>query len=152
LLTLERRFNESWPLKATDLASQPWKEIRSQVLEQIQGTMERRKQRLLGTDGDIARDLVANEEHLTAALTDENERLRLVQLTTQGVRITFDPKSHCRQLTTAPRLTYVFSWRSSSKRCLLAGNGAVLNHLKKLSRYARPSLGMQSWNTCATKR
>jgi len=109
LLTLERRFNESWPLKAADLASQPWKEIRSQVLEQIQGTMERRKQRLLGTDGDIARDLAANEEHLTAALTDENERLRLVQLTTQGVRITFDPKSHRRQLTTAPRLTYVFS-------------------------------------------
>jgi len=109
LLTLERRFNESWPVKAADLAAQPWKEIRSQILTQIQGTIERRKQRLLGPEGEIARDLAANQEHLSAALTDQNERLRLLQLTTQGMRVTFDPKSHRRQLTPALRLTYVYS-------------------------------------------
>jgi len=51
LLTLERRMGESWQLKAADLASQPWKEIRAQVLAQIEGTMERRKQRLAWAGG-----------------------------------------------------------------------------------------------------
>jgi len=31
LLTLERRFNESWPIKAADLASLPWDEMSAQI-------------------------------------------------------------------------------------------------------------------------
>ena len=146
LLTLERRFNESWPLKAADLASQPWKEIRTQVLAQIQSTMERRKQRLLGSEGEIARDLEANQENLTAALTDENERLRLLQLTTQGMRITFDPKSHRKQLTTAPRLTYVFSM-AQRLEALPAQRVTeqVLSHLEEAQAVFQTIFGHAEW-------
>lgn len=109
LLTMERRFNETWPLKATDLATQPWPEIRRQILDQVNAMIERRSQRLLGPDGEIVRDLAANQDHLTLALDDEDERLRLLQLTTQGTRVTFDSKSHRRQLTSNLRMTYIFS-------------------------------------------
>ncbi|MFZ3151185.1 MAG: hypothetical protein WA116_05810 [Anaerolineaceae bacterium] len=109
LLTLEQRFNETWPLKATELATQTWSEIRRQIMEQVNAMIDRRKQRLLGTEGEIARDLSANREHLTAALEDQDELLRLLQLTTQGTRVTFDSKSHRRKIIPSLRLTYIFS-------------------------------------------
>ena len=146
LLTLERRLGESWPLKAADLAPQPWKEIRAQVLAQIQGTMERRKQRLLGADGEIARDLAGNQEHLTLALTNPDERLRLLQLTTQGTRVTFDPKSHRRQLTPALRLTYVFSLAQQLEKLPAQQvSDEVLAHLEEAQAVFQTIFGHAEW-------
>ncbi len=93
LLTLEPyRFGETWSLKATELAA-ALAGCAQTNSGQVNLMTRRRTKRLLGADGEIARDLAANAEHLTLALDDEIERMRLLQLTTQGTRVSFDAPS-----------------------------------------------------------
>ncbi len=109
LLTLERRFNEDWPLKATDLAIKPWAEVKTSILEQVRGTLQKRVERLFGADGEVERDLESNKALLEAAVSDEPSRLRALQLTTQGAKVTFDSRSHKRVIKASDRLNYLFS-------------------------------------------
>ena len=109
LLTLERRFNETWQLKAQDLADKPWKEVRQTIMDQVQGTLDRRQERLFGENGEIARDLAANREALQEGLSSETTRLRLLQMLTRGQVIAFDAKSHRRIFKQADRLNYLFA-------------------------------------------
>jgi preprotein translocase subunit SecA len=109
LLTLERRFNETWSLKAPEMASLPWNDVSSQIVGQVEASLQRRSERMLGEEGEIARDLAANSEALAAGLTERDARLELLQLTTKGTIVGFDAKSHRRVLKSADRLTYLFS-------------------------------------------
>ena len=146
LLTLERRFGETWSLKATELATQPWPDVRKQILEQVNLMTERRAKRLLGADGEIARDLAANAEHLTLALDDEIERMRLLQLTTQGTRVSFDAKSHRRQLTGTLRMTYIFSLANLLEKIPLKDlNEQVLAHLEEAEKVFVTVFGNAEW-------
>jgi preprotein translocase subunit SecA len=108
LLTLERRFNEDWPIRATDLAIKPWAEVKATILEQVRGTLQKRVERLFGAEGEVARDLEVNKALLEASVTDEASRLKTLQLTTQGARVTFDPRSHKRVVKTSDRLNYLY--------------------------------------------
>ncbi len=146
LLTLERRFGETWSLKATELATQPWPDVRKQILEQVNLMTERRAKRLLGADGEIARDLAANAEHLTLALDDEIERMRLLQLTTQGTRVSFDAKSHRRQLTGTLRMTYIISLANLLEKIPLKDlNEQVLAHLEEAEKVFVTVFGNAEW-------
>ncbi|HOT53362.1 MAG TPA: hypothetical protein PLH68_05045, partial [Anaerolineaceae bacterium] len=146
LLTLERRFGETWPLKAAELATQPWPDVRKQILDQVNLMTERRAKRLLGPDGEIARDLAANAEHLTLALDDEIERMRLLQLTTQGTRVTFDAKSHRRQLTGTLRMTYIFSLANQLEKIPLKDlSEQVLAHLEEAESVFVTVFGNAEW-------
>ncbi len=109
LMTLEKRFNETWSLKAPEMANLPWNEVSSQIVGQVEASLQRRSERMLGLDGEIARDLAANTAALTAALTERDARLELLQLTTRGMVVGFDAKSHRRIMKSANRLTYLFS-------------------------------------------
>ena len=108
IMTIERRLNETWSLKANELATKDWDEVSSEILSQVQASLERRSERLLGENGEIARDLNANQDHITSALTDQAELMRLVMLMTQGTVLTFDSKSHRKQLKATMRMNYVF--------------------------------------------
>lgn len=109
LLTLEKRFNETWAIKATDLAILPWNEVTEQIMTQVEDSLKRRTDRLFAENGEIARDLAANQEALQIGLEDKNARLGLLQLLTRGSVIGFDARSHKRVLKSADRLTWVFS-------------------------------------------
>ena len=146
LLTLERRFGETWPLKSAELATQPWLDVRKQILDQVNLMTERRAKRLLGPDGEIARDLAANAEHLTLALDDDIERMRLLQLTTQGTRVTFDAKSHRRQLTGTLRMTYIFSLANQLEKIPLKDlSEQVLAHLEEAESVFVTVFGNAEW-------
>jgi preprotein translocase subunit SecA len=146
LLTLERRFGETWSLKATELATQPWQEVRKQILDQVNLMTERRAKRLLGPEGEIARDLAANAEHVSLALNDEIERMRLLQLTTQGTRVTFDAKSHRRQLTSSLRMTYIFSLAKVLERMPLKElSDQILSHLEQAEAVFVQVFGNAEW-------
>jgi len=116
LLTLERRFNEEWPIKATDLAVKPWVEVKAAILEQVRGTLQKRVERLFGAEGEIERDLESNKSLLEAGIADETSRLKALQLTTQGARVTFDPRSHKRVIKASDRLNYLFSMAKTIDR------------------------------------
>ena len=142
LLTLERRFNESWPIKATELATQPWADVRNQITGLINGTLQRRTERLFGQDGEIVRDLEANREFLTRGLEDEGTRLALLQMLTLGKRVSFDSRSHRRQLRTQNRLTYVFSMAGILvKMSVSESTGRILTHLKGAEKVLQQVLG-----------
>ncbi len=146
LLTLERRFNENWNLKATDLAVQPWADVSRQIMDQVTTMTERRSQRLLGTDGEIARDLSANKDTLSAALDNTDALLRLLQLTTQGTRITFDNKSHRRKLASATRMSYIFALaKDLEKNAHSQFTASVLSHLEEAQAYFLRIFGEAEW-------
>ena len=116
LLTLERRFNEDWPIKATDLAIKPWAEVKTSILEQVRGSLQKRVEKLFGAEGEVNRDLESNKALLEAAVSDEAFRLKALQLTTQGARVTFDPRSHKRVIKTSDRLNHLFSMAKTIDR------------------------------------
>ena len=109
LLTLEKRFGDNWALKPIDLAQLPWPEVRQKIDSQLTDALEKRVDRLFGAEGEVRRDLEANPELLQAAVSDENARAQLVQLSTEGKRIAFDTRSHRKTFQTHLRLTYIFS-------------------------------------------
>ncbi len=109
LLTLEKRFGDNWAMKPIDLAQLPWAEVRQKIDSQINDALEKRVDRLFGAEGEVRRDLEANPELLQAALTSEDARVQLVQLTTEGKRIAFDAHSHRKTFQTQLRLSYLFS-------------------------------------------
>ena len=109
LLTLEKRFGDNWAMKPIDLAQLPWAEVRQKIDSQINDALEKRMDRLFGAEGEVRRDLEANPELLQAALTSEDARAQLVQVTTEGKRIAFDARSHRKTFQTQLRLNYLFS-------------------------------------------
>jgi len=109
LLTLEKRFGDNWAMKPIDLAQLPWAEVRQKIDTQINDALEKRVDRLFGAEGEVRRDLEANPELLQVALTSEDARAQLVQLTTEGRRIAFDARSHRKTFQTQLRLNYLFS-------------------------------------------
>ncbi|MFW5714595.1 MAG: hypothetical protein ACOCYU_07975, partial [Brevefilum sp.] len=108
LLTFEKRLNDNWNLKAADLISQPWDEIEPLLIERVDDTLKRRADRILGDDGEIARDLETNRELLEEALEDPGALMRLLVLMTYGKVITFDDRTHRRKMKATRRLTYIF--------------------------------------------
>ena len=108
ILTFERRLNETWSLNSAELATQPLKEIKKTLRSQVENSLEHRSERLLGDSGEIKRDLDANREHISLALEDQSELMRLLILLTQGTVMAFDARSHKRILKQATRMSYVF--------------------------------------------
>ena len=116
LMTLERRFGEKWALKPADLANLPFSELRAQLNDQIQSSLNRRIERLFGETQEVARDLDSNQELMEEALEDDEALLKVLQLTTQGKHIGFDERTHQRELRPHSRLNYVFEIGRASCR------------------------------------
>lgn len=109
LLTLEKRFGDSWQLKAAELAALPWAEARQRIESLMRDSLDRRVERLFGAEGEVRRDLEADPELLESALSSEDSLARLVEVSTQGKRVAFDVRSHRKTFRTQLRLTYIFS-------------------------------------------
>jgi preprotein translocase subunit SecA len=151
LLTLERRFNEDWPIKATDLAIKPWAEVKATILEQVRGTLQKRVERLFGAEGEVARDLEANKALLETSVTDEASRLKTLQLTTQGARVTFDPRSHKRVIKTSDRLNYLFSMaKIIDRKAPSSFTEQILAHLYKAEEKFVTVFGNAEWEHIRT--
>ncbi len=108
ILTFERRLNDNWNLRASDLSDQTWQEIEPLLLSEIDATLTRRKEFILGESSEIARDLEANNEFMAQALTDDSALMRLLMMMTQGKVVTFDDRTHRRMMKATRRLTYLF--------------------------------------------
>ncbi|MEL7627151.1 MAG: hypothetical protein AAGU15_09865 [Anaerolineaceae bacterium] len=109
LMTLERRFGENWQIKPADLANLPFSELRALLNEQVQGSLNKRLERLFGENQEITRDLDSNQDLMEEALEDNDALLKLLQMTTQGRHIGFDERTHKRELRVHSRLNYLFA-------------------------------------------
>ena len=108
ILTFERRLNDNWNLKASDLADKSWDNIQNLLMSRFENTLERRSDLLLGKTGEIAQDLDANEDLISKALTDDSALMHALILMTRGRVITFDERTHRKKFKGVTRLTYIF--------------------------------------------
>jgi len=131
ILTFESRLSDNWNMKAADYLDGDWDEIEKLLLDRVDDTLQRRSGLLLGENGEIARDLDANRDLMTEALTDPNALMRLLLLITQGRVITFDERTHRRKLKAALRLTYIFlAARLLEERSVEDAQAGILDHLE----------------------
>jgi preprotein translocase subunit SecA len=67
-----------------------------------------REDRLLGEQGQIARDLEAEKDRIANALDNEAEQTHLLGVMSQGSRLSFDTRTHRRSMQMTTRLRYFF--------------------------------------------
>ncbi|MEZ0395074.1 MAG: hypothetical protein ABWK53_01380 [Anaerolineales bacterium] len=104
---LELRLGEPLGLNPADLQPLDWDEIAAQVETRLAAALEERRERLLGGDGQIVRDLEAALERQPQPW-DEQTRLRLLGLMAQGARTVFDPRTHRQVRLYFNRLNYIY--------------------------------------------
>jgi preprotein translocase subunit SecA len=130
ILTFERRLNDNWNLKASDLSEQDWSDIANLLISRVNETLDRRAEYILGESGEISRDLEANSEMLEQAVHDRATLLRLLLMMTQGRVITFDERTHRKMMKATRRLTYIFlAAKELEGRSIELVQQDVLDHL-----------------------
>ncbi|MBI4928558.1 MAG: hypothetical protein HY835_12385, partial [Anaerolineae bacterium] len=91
---VERRLSEPLNLRADQFKDMDWREIAEVLAEETASLLDRQYERLLGTNGQVARDLDAALER-DDEYTENNERLLdLLGMMATGTRMVFDRKTH----------------------------------------------------------
>jgi preprotein translocase subunit SecA len=90
---IEFRLGEPLGVDPAELQDLEWEEIASRIEERLHQVLAAREERLLGTEGQIVRDLDAALERQGTPL-DDQAKLRLLALIAQGSSTYFDAKTH----------------------------------------------------------
>lgn len=91
---VEYRLGESLNLDKTAFTRLEWNALSAYLRDVTASLLERQRERLVGENGQIFRDLDLFLQREPAAAESESGRLRLLLSLMQGVRTTFDPKTH----------------------------------------------------------
>jgi preprotein translocase subunit SecA len=138
--TIEFRLGEPLGLNPAELQGLDWDDVAKEVEERVRQALETRKEKLVGTDGLIPRDLAAAVERLTDQ--DDQTRLRLLGLMAQGTSTSFDARPHRQVRQVFTRLHYVYLagdlLRNTDSRAL---EEDVLDHLQKAQEAQRRAWG-----------
>ena len=105
---IERRLEETLGIRINQLQGQDLNEAADQIITSVEDILQRREVRLLGPEGQIARDLDADQDRIQAAVDEPAELIRLVEMMSLGSRVSFDAKTHQRNLRQTTRLRYVY--------------------------------------------
>jgi preprotein translocase subunit SecA len=103
---VENRLNESLEIDKSELQSADWDELSSTLLDASEEIMRRQRERLVGENGQIRRDIDASLEREPA--DNDDARLRLMLSLSQGLRTAFDSKTHRQVRQAFTRFNYVF--------------------------------------------
>lgn len=104
---IERRIDELLEVNPTRLAEESWGVMADQLLAAAEAALGKRRERQLGSGGQLIKDLDALLERLPGTITDQTLIALLLQLP-QGSRALFDRRSHRRITQRTTRLTFVF--------------------------------------------
>jgi preprotein translocase subunit SecA len=104
--TVEFRFGEPLGFNSPELQALDWKEASTRIEDRLRAALEERRERLLGADGQIVREVNAFLERNPG--DDEQIRLRLLMSMAQGSRASFDSKTHRQVRQVFIRLQYGF--------------------------------------------
>jgi preprotein translocase subunit SecA len=103
---VENRLNESLEIDKTQLQSAQWDELSATMLDASEEIMRRQRERLVGENGQIRRDIEAALQREPA--DNEDAKLRLLLALSQGLRTAFDAKTHRQVRQSFTRFSYVF--------------------------------------------
>ncbi|MBN1449505.1 MAG: hypothetical protein JW963_00670 [Anaerolineales bacterium] len=103
---VENRLNESLGIDKSELQTLDWNELSTTILDTSEELMRRQRERLVGENGQILRDMDASLQR--EAAEDDDARLRLLMALSHGLRTAFDAKTHRQVKQTFTRFSYVF--------------------------------------------
>ncbi|TLN21535.1 hypothetical protein FDZ74_04985, partial [bacterium] len=104
---LEHRV-ENLGIKAGQLQSLNWQEISETLLQSVESGLEAQADRLVGENGQIARDLEPWVEKLKDVPIVERNLAAMLSFMAQGTRMGFDKRTHRQSTLRFTRLNYVF--------------------------------------------
>jgi len=101
IAAVQNRFGESIGDK---FEISDWDDAADKILEAAQNALNRRRERLVGTNGQIARDV----DSLMPSTVDDTSKLQLLLSLSQGARMMFDQRTHKQVKQVFSRFSYVF--------------------------------------------
>jgi len=129
--SIEFRLNEQLPVKAEDLARLGWDEAAVKLMEAGQAMLVNRRERLVGENGQIVRDLELILSRMNVAEMDESALIVLLSSLAHARRSFFNSKTHKQETQEIQRFNY-FYLAAQIMADRKAANVAedVLNHLE----------------------
>jgi preprotein translocase subunit SecA len=105
---VERRLEESLGLRMTNLVPLGWERAADEVYQTTETVFNKRFERYLGEQGQIARDIDPVLERIRHTVTDERNLLTLLRFMAQGAKLSFDRRTHRQAWRRYDRLNYAF--------------------------------------------
>jgi preprotein translocase subunit SecA len=139
---IELRLGEPLEVSKDQLLREEWKLASEHILEATTNGLERRRERLVGENGQIIRDLdnLLARENITEQET--SGMIRLLASLSQGVRTAFDPKTHRQVQQVYQRFSYVFhAAHLLEQRNPETLTDDVLDHLEEAQETLREAFG-----------
>jgi preprotein translocase subunit SecA len=151
---VERRMEEDLDLNRSQLDSEDWEVMSGQILDALQAAYEKRRQRLIGENGEgqIRKDLEIALAKADEPLGEAQLLVLLMQMP-QGSRAVFDKRTHRRVWRRTNRLTYTYAAaRYLENREPEEISSAVLEHLEGAQSAMSFAWGSSEWLRLAANR
>jgi len=144
VMSVERRLEEALEIPSNQALQADWDEVADQLLAAVQDVYARRRERYLGEQGQVRRDL---ENAIgRGGEIGENGIVQLLLLMPQGSRAAFDKKTHRRIVQRTNRLTYThFAARFLENRDPQEITTLVLEHLNRAQDVVHLAWGNSEW-------
>ncbi len=144
---LERRLEESLNLKGSIAPGQEWIDAAGLVMDTTASVLDQRMERLLGAEGQIERDL----DNALTKIGDEpignKQWMDLLNLMTQGSKVSFDARTHRRGTQSYTRVNYVFlTARWLQDKTPQQVTTKVQNHMVEALQKLEIARGMAEWD------
>ncbi len=147
---LERRLDESLNLKGSIAQNADWTEAAGQVMDATASVLDQRLERLLGEEGQIARDLDSALTKIGDEEIGPKQWMDLLTLMTQGSKIAFDARTHRRSTQAVTRLSYVYlTARWLQDKTPQQVTTKVQNHMLEALQQLETARGMAEWDWLA---
>ena len=148
--SLERRLEEELGLRSAQFQNLTWQEVSGKLLDAVEAVFDRRMERLLGEQGQIAADLDGVISKAGSRLMEDRTLIGLLVAMTQGTRVVFNQHTHQKTSRRYMRLNYVFLGAhllaNTSSQTITAD---VLEHLEEALIALRRVLGAVEWDRFA---
>ncbi len=144
---LERRLDESLNLKGSITQGQDWMDAAGQVMDAAAGVFDQRMEKLLGEEGQIARDLDSALNKIGDEEIGTKQWMDMLNLMTQGSKVSFDARTHRRGTQAYTRINYVFltaRWLQDKTPQLVTTK--VQNHMIEALQQLETARGMAEWD------
>jgi preprotein translocase subunit SecA len=150
--SVERRLEDELNLGGSDLPIGDWEAIANLILDALDNAFARRRERYLGEDGAITKDIQGALDRINGPI-DRRMLLGLLLLIPQGAKAAFDKRTHRRVFQRTTRLTYVYSSaRYLEERDSQEIADEVLAHLEEAQTAMQRAWGEYEWERLATLR
>ncbi len=103
---IENRLGNPLDLDKSSLQDQDWDEIVYQVMQAVHADLEKRKENMVGENGQVVRDLDSILQR--SETQDDSGRIRLLNSIAQGRRTAFDNKTHRQVQHITVRFSYLY--------------------------------------------